>query len=314
MSGDLDPVRGRRPGASWIPVSHGLHRPQGSTSDLPAWRMVLPEMGRFTGLTAAGLMRWWMPPLPQGLPVFAAASYGDLRPQRAGLCVTRHRELAHAVEIDGLPSDPPSEVLLACARDLGLVDVVVLTDAALHRGDVTRKEIEATAAQRRRGAPRLRQALDFADARSESAWETLLRVLHVTCGVDVEPQVALYDDDGGLLGRVDLWVRGTNAVHEYDGEHHLTQQQQRVDLRRARRLGNDMWLRRAYTSNDVVNQAVSILRDADLSLGREHRPSRIRVWHRLLKESLYTSSGQERLRRKLNLAGPPRTVTGARSA
>jgi hypothetical protein len=108
-------------------------------------------------------------------------------------------------------------------------------------------------------------------------------------------------------------VRGTNALHEYDGEHHLNRQQQRLDLRRARRLGNDEWLRRGYTSNDVLQQAVTILRDADLSLGREHRPSRIRAWHSLLKDSLFTSSGQERLRTRLNLAGPA-TVRGVRSA
>jgi hypothetical protein len=276
--------------------------------------MVLPPHGRFTGLTSAGLMRWWLPPLPQGLPVFAATSYGELRPQRAGLSVTRHRELTDPVVVDGLPSDPPAEVLLACARDLGLLDLVVLTDAALHRGDVQRIDVAAAAGQRRRGAPKLRRALDLADARSESAWETLLRVLHVSFAVEVEPQVALYDEGGGFLGRADLWLRGTNALHEYDGEHHLTRQQQRVDLRRARRLGNDEWLRRGYTSNDVLHQAVTILRDADLSLGREHRPSRIRPWHDLLKDSLFTSSGQERLRNRLHLAGPATPLRGTRSA
>ncbi len=295
-------------------MSHGLHRPRGSLSDLPAWSMVLPANGRFTGLTSAGLLRWWLPPLPQGLPVFAATTYGDQRPQRAGLWVTRHRELAHPVEVDGMPSDPPADVLLACARNLGVLDLVVLTDSALHRADVTRLELEKAAAQRRRGAPKLRRALELADARSESAWETLLRVLHGSCSIEVEPQVALYDDDGQFLGRADLWLRGTNALHEYDGHHHLSRGKQRIDLRRARRLNNDDWLRRGYTSNDVLNQAVAILRDADLSLGREHRPSRIRAWHQLLKESLFTASGQERLRTRLHLGAPGAGVHGARSA
>lgn len=295
-------------------MSHGLHRPHGSASDLPAWRIVLPPKGRFTGLTSACLLRWWMPPLPPGLPVFAATSYDDHRPQRAGLRVTRHPKLAPRIDIGGLPSDPPAEVLLSCARDLGLLDLIVLADAALHSADVTRAEVEAAAGQRRRGAPRLRRALDLADGRSESAWETLLRVLHVMCDVDVEPQVAMYADGGDFLGRADLWVCGTNAIHEYDGEHHLTRHQQRVDLRRARRLGNEEWLRRGYTSSDVLQQAVTIIRDADLSLGREHRPSRIRAWHHLLKDSLFTSSGQERLRTRLNLAGPTTATHGTRSA
>ena len=256
-------------------------------------------------------MRWWMPPLPHGLPVFAATLYGDVKPQRAGLCMTRHRHLPEAVDIDGLPSDPPAQVLLACARHLGLLDVVVLCDAALHNGDCGQQELEEAAAQRRRGAPNLRRALGLIDARSESAWETLLRVMHVVCGIEVEPQYDLFDQYGGFLGRADLWLRGTNALHEYDGEHHLSRQQQRLDLRRARRLGNDQWQRRGYTSHDVLQQAVTILRDADLSLGREHRPARIRAWHMLLKDSLFSSSGQERLRLRLGLASPS-TAASAR--
>ncbi len=215
----------------------------------------------------------------------------------------------------GLRVDPPAAALLACARDVGLLDLVVLLDSALHQGHCTREELADVAANRRRGAPRLRAALAMADARSESAWETMLRILHVVCEIEVVPQLSLYDDRGGLLGRADLWIRGTNAVHEYDGQHHLTRQHQRVDLRRARRLGNEDWVRRGYTAADLLQQSVTILRDADLSLGREHRPSRIRTWHRLLKDSLFTSSGQEQLRARLNLAGPVNCAAwGARTA
>ena len=45
----------------------------------------------------------------------------------------------------------------------------------------------------------------------------MLRVLHVTCEVEVEPQFTLYDEEGSFLGRADLWLLGTNAVHDYDG-------------------------------------------------------------------------------------------------
>jgi len=213
--------------------------------------------------------------------------------------------------VNGLRLDPPTEVLLACARDLALLDLVVVLDAALHLGNCNRKDVTAAALRRRRGAPRLRAALALADARSESPWETLLRLLHVSCDVEVVPQVSVYDDLGGFLGRADLWLRGTNAIHEYDGAHHLDSRQQRLDLRRARRLGNENWVRRGYTSVDVLQQGVGILRDADLSLGREHRPARIRRWHQLLNESAFTANGQERLRQRLNLAGPESGATWA---
>lgn len=309
-----EPIRGRRPSGSWIPVSHGLHRPRDSTSELPAWELVLPPSGRFTGLTAAGLLGWSLPPMPQGLPVFAAMSKSEARRQRKGLVVCRHAELAGPVIHDGLRVDPPAEVLLACARDLGLLDLIVLTDSALHDRHCNREELSGAAGRRRRGAPLLRRALQLADARSESAWETLLRVLHVTCDVEVEPQITLHDQHGLFLGRADLWVRGTNALHEYDGQHHLTRRQQRVDLRRARRLGNEEWLRRGYTSTDLLHQGVTILRDADLSLGREHRPARIRTWHALLRDSLFTATGQERLRLRFNLTGPSGASTRSRTA
>ncbi len=246
--------------------------------------------------------------------MFASMSTAESRRQREGLHVCRHLELAEVLVHDDLRLDPPVEALLACARDLGLLDLVVLLDSALHEGWVTVHDVRAATLRRRRGVPVLRQALTLADGRAESAWETLLRVLHVCCDVPVEPQHVLRDEHGTFLGRADLWIRGTNALHEYDGSHHLTRQQQRLDLRRARRLGNDAWLRRGYTSNDVLQQAVNVLRDADLSLGREHRPSRIRSWHALLRDSLFTPSGQERLLTRFNLRGPMHGSTWGRSA
>ena len=51
-------------------------------------------------------------------------------------------------------------------------------------------------------------------------------------------------------------------------------------------------MRRAYTGGDVILRAVTILEDADRSLGREHDPARIREWHRLLRDSLFTPAGR----------------------
>lgn len=271
--------------------------------------MVLPPSGRFTHLTAAALLGLWLPPLLDHLPVFAAMSDAEPRPQRAGLRITRHTSVPEPVVVDGLRLDPPAHILLACARHLGVVDLVVLIDSALHLQLCTRADIASVAGLRRRGSPRLRKALALADGRSESAWETMLRLLHVTCGIDVEPQFQLQDEDGAFVARADLWIRGTNAVHEYDGGDHLSRPQQRKDLARARRIGNRTWLRRGYTSAEVLHQAAGVLRDVDLSLGREHNPERVRAWHRLLADSLFTGSGRERFRASLGLLSPE---TGAR--
>lgn len=240
--------------------------------------------------------RWWLPPLPEGLPVFVAIGPGGRHPDRAGLVLSRHPAAPACELLGGLRLATPAEALLACARVLGLVDLVVLVDAALHAGDCSEAELRGAAAQRRRGARLLRRALDLADGRSESAFETLLRLLHVVCGIEVEPQRVVVDEQGNFVARGDLWLVGTTTLHEYDGAHHLSRARQRRDLARGRRVAGAEWVRRGYTNVEVLHQGVSILREADLAVGRPHRPERIRVWHDLLRDSLFTAAGTARFR------------------
>ncbi len=267
---------------------------------LRAWQLVLPFWSSFTGLTAARLRAWWIPPLPGNLPLFLASGRSD-RIARRGLAVCRHDVLPGWVLADGVRVTRPAEVLLACARDLGLLDVVVLGDAALHAGDVTRAHLIAVSRQRRRGSPLLRRAIPLMDPRAESIYEGLLRMLHVTCGVPVEPQYVVLDAFGAPIARADLRILGTNRLPEYDGSDHLPRRQQRSDLRRAGRISDAGFERRGYTKEDVLVGGISILRDADRALGRQHEPTRIEAWHDLLRESLFTGSGQQRLLRRLGL-------------
>lgn len=267
-----------------------------------AHQLTLPSTARFTHLTAAALRGWWLPPLPDDLPLFASMEKREPRPRRTGLIVCRHTNRPTADEVNGVRLDPPSEILLACARDLAPLDMSVLVDAALHTESCSLADLEVAAKQRRRGAPNLRSVLPGADSRAESAWEVLLRKLHESCDIEVEPQHTILDDAGTFVARGDLWLVGTRTVHEYDGADHRTGKQQRKDLKRERRIEDAAWVRRGYTKPDVLNQAVTILRDADQSLGRTHDPARIRVWHAMIRASLFTPSGIERLRRRLSLA------------
>jgi hypothetical protein len=267
-----------------------------------AWRLVLPPSGMFTHLTAAAEYGWWLPPLPDDIPVFASTDKRENRPERPGLRISRLIAPPDPVYRDGVPLAPPGETLLACARDLGLLDLVVLCDAAKHFG--CRTDDLLPVQDRRRGAPMLQRALAYADGRSESAWESVLRMLHVVCKVPVEPQYELFDEHDLLIARGDLLICGTSTIHEYDGGDHLRRPRQRKDLARLRRLGHAGYTRRGYTSHDVLWQGVSILRAADASLGRPHRPQRIRAWHALLAQSLFTARGTELRRIRWGL--PPR--------
>jgi very-short-patch-repair endonuclease len=269
-------------------------------SDLHAWQLVLPPTGRFTHLTAAAAHGWWLPPLPDALPVFAAVDRRSTRPVRSGLHVVRTDAGAAVRELGGLRVDPPTEVLLACARDLGLLDLVMLVDSALHLAACSYDELAGVVATRRKGARLLGRALDHSDGRAESAWESILRMLHVSCDVAVEPQHELSSIEGELVARADLLLVGTRTIHEYDGDVHLSREQQQSDLARSRRLAAAGVVRRGYTSYDVLRRPVTVLRDADLALGREHDPGRIRPWYRWLEASLLTPAGRQRLLDRLS--------------
>jgi len=201
---------------------------------LAAWQLALPDTAVFTHLTAARVRGWWLPPLPDDLPVFVAIPVGENRPRRRGLVVLRPKTAPESFLVDGLRCASAPEIILACARDLEILDLVVVIDGALHAGDCTVAELERLAKTRRHGAPRLRLALTMCDRRSESAWETLLRILHEVCEISVEPQHEVFDDTGLFVARGDLWLVGTRTLHEYDGGEHLKRKRQRKDLKRLR--------------------------------------------------------------------------------
>lgn len=301
----LSPRRGHLRRAEWVRVAHGAYR---AATDIPlahlrAWQLVLPDTAAFTHLTGAMVRGWWLPPMPADVPVFVGMSNDDARPRRPGLVVCRHTKPGASSEVAGLRVAEAPEILLAAGRDLGLLDLVVLADAALHLGHCTAAELSRAASQRRRGAPALRRALDYVDAHSESAWESVLRLLHQVCDVPVEPQYKVRDSDGILRARADLRITGTRRLAEYDGDAHRDPRQHAKDLTRERQLQDLGWQRYGYSSGVLLHNGLSVLRNADTVMGRVHRPARIRAWYRLLAESLLTPAGTARLRTRWGL--PP---------
>jgi hypothetical protein len=212
------------------------------------------------------------------------------------------------VVVRGLRVATVPEAITAAARWIGVVDTVALIDAAIFLELVSLEQLEAIAGTRRPGSRRLREALPLVDGRAESLWESLLRVLHVVCDIDVEPQWDLVDADGVLVARADLWVVGTNALHEFDGDEHEKAPRRVRDRRRDRRVDRQGFVRRGYTGGDVIRRAVTILEDADRSLGRDHDPARVRAWHQLLRHSLFTPAGRIAFLARIPVA-PPRRRT-----
>ncbi|MGI3780907.1 MAG: hypothetical protein ACRYG2_09020 [Janthinobacterium lividum] len=291
------PVRGPAPGKDWQQVARGLWSPPALVpdlrADLEAWSLILPPASAFTHLTAAELYGWWLPSSPPH-PVFAAMRRCDPRPRRPGLLVCRHpRSFAFRVQ-DGLRVTTPAETILAAARDLGVLDLVVLGDSALREGHVTLTELEICASHRRRGAPLLREVIPLLDERSESPWESIMRVLQGAAEIPVEPQHPIHDENGRFLARADFWVVGTRRLHEYDGALHREPEVQDGDLTRDRALLRADWQRYGFTSRHLLNEAAAFIRDADQVLRRDWDAARLRAWEDLLNASMLRRPGRSR--------------------
>lgn len=104
-----------------------------------------------------------------------------------------------------------------------------------------------------------RLALEAADERSESAWETMSRMLHVVCGVAVTPQVDLFDHHGRFIARAGLVVDETGQIQEYDGAQHREADVQASDLRRERGLADIARPRRGHVAKDLLRTPELVL-------------------------------------------------------
>lgn len=299
-----DPIRGEVRLAGHRRVSHGvfvrlrddLTRHEEFLRDLGAYLLVLPPSAVFTHLTAARLRGWQLPKLPEQVPVFVAVDGDDRRPRRHGLICSRLRrdrvlELRH-----GLPVDSAEEILLRAARDLGLLDLVVLVDSARRVGDLAPERMEVLLRSRRPGVRMLKQAwLRSTGRRAESGPESLLQQFHVEMEIPFTPQVDIKDDRGRFVGRVDLLVDDRSMVHEYDGAHHRDGWQHRADLRRERALLSAGFVRRGFVLDDLLNHPAAVMYELDRALGRPPDVRRLHRWHRLIDNSLFSEAGRERV-------------------
>lgn len=302
----VDLVLGKAPRRNWDRVARGLWLRPGTTLSgddlLRAWALVLPPTAGFTHLTAAAAYGWWLPEAPTH-PVFAAMPSAEPRPRRPGVRVFRHPHPPEMHEVRGLRLTTPAETLLALARDLAPLDLIVLADSAVRQGDVTVEELAHIATgTRRRGAPALRALVPQIDAHSESAWESVMRVLHRAADIPVEPQHELTDDDGRFVARADLWICGTRRVHEYDGGIHREPEVHASDLTRDRAISLARWVRHGFTNKHLLHGGASIIRGTDDLLDRAWDVRRLQAWEGALNASMLRPAGRKRVLRRWGLA------------
>ena len=287
------------PGPEWEWLSNGLYGPRGTRTRpvelLTALREVLPADAVFGSITAAALRGWPLPWLPEGSPVMAATS-GPLHVQREGVYVRRLVEV-RAEPYRGLPLLTTPELLCDLARDLQLVDLVPVVDAALRADGLQPADVRAKVRPRTKDGPRLLAALALADPRAESFWESVLRLVHVLGGISqVEPQVWIVD--GTVRG--DLWLVGTRRIVEYDGADHLERRRHQRDIRRDKEVLRARWERYPYIASEIISTPGRILGDAEEALALPHDPARLARWLEHARRSTLTGQGKAMLERRFD--------------
>jgi hypothetical protein len=284
----------------WERLSRGLYAPRSDVrpalESARALSEVLPRDSGFGSLSSAELRGWWLPNRLRP-HVWLATTTSGVHVQRRGLYARRSRA-AEYDDLDGVPVVSAAHTLVELARDLALVDLVPMVDCALRDGTKT-DDILAAARPRIPGVRRLRRAVDLADERSESWWESVLRLLHVLAGLGpVECQVPLRAD-GILIARADLHLVGTSRFPECDGGEHRNRERHDHDLRRDKGMSRRLFERYGYTTGEITSNPGMIIRDGEDARGWPHDPNRLRIWWSHARTSTITAYGRALLAARL---------------
>lgn len=167
-------------------------------------------------------------------------------PRAVGVIGHQVRPDAPAVELGGLRVSPAVAAWVECSGILSVDDLVVMGDGLVkrwsppaQRDDLTRA-VEAAAG--RRGLARLRAALPLIRPGTDSARETLLRLLLVRAGLpEPELNAPIVNRFGAVIAHGDLVYRRQRVVIEYEGAGHLTEKQLAIDIRRLDGVMEEHW-------------------------------------------------------------------------
>jgi very-short-patch-repair endonuclease len=158
----------------------------------------------------------WLPQSPELPHVTVAPNRSRVSAQGAAL----HWSTLRPGEVSGHHTSPLRTVL-DIARTSGTSTALSVADSALRQRIVRQADLTAAAAALRGpGSLRARRVVEWADQRSESVLESVLRSSVLEAGLlGFEPQVLIGDDD--FLARVDLAHRARRLILEADSfEHH----------------------------------------------------------------------------------------------
>ncbi len=254
-------------GPGYARVFHGVYA---AADAAPTLRM-RAEAALLVAPAGAALARHSAARLWGGVVPAASEIYLTLRPVsrlrvsgidarvRAGSATTQHH---------GLLMTTPAQTFVDLGTELGLVDLVVLGDSMVRAGAVTPDELLGAvgSAPGRRAA---RRAARLVRARVDSPMETRLRLLLVLAGLP-EPvvDIAIRDEGGRVVYRLDLSYPQVRVAVEYDGRQHAENTAQwRWDVRRREELESDGWRLVVVLAGDIYREPARTLARVVAALG-----------------------------------------------
>ena len=283
---------GRLRSKRWATPFHGVRIDRAAVVDLPTACRALTAVASvpvvISDRSAAALYDWWLPRRVAAVIEISVAP-GDLIERPGVRCHRRVIDRKDLRELDGLVLTSPVRTILDLASQLPLIDLVVVMDASLKKRTCTRDELVARAQDRGvRGIARYRRALELSDGRSESAPETMTRLVIVLSGLPAPtPQFKVYDKHGTFVARTDLRAHGVRAAFEYDGDGHDEPVVHARDVKRWRDLRSAGYEVFPYTASELFGTPHQIVVDYQRALGLPIDATAVRGWLREWKLSGY---------------------------
>jgi very-short-patch-repair endonuclease len=207
--------------------------------------LLLPDQ-RFSSLTAAELHGLRMPEGFVARSIHVTSVAPTRAPRRVG--VVGHQSKSNVfVLVNGLAVSDPVDAWWESAQCLPIDDLIVMGDTLIRRRAplvaLEQLKIEVPKRQGERGTSRIARALPQMRESTDSARETMLRLLLERAGFP-EPEVngEIRNRFGALIAHGDLVYRRHRTIVEYEGDHHRTDERQfNIDLERLDELAEEKW-------------------------------------------------------------------------
>jgi hypothetical protein len=288
---ELGITEGQLRGPGWRSPFHGIHAPV--TGELLSTLQRIYDAAAL--LPPGGVLGGWAAAYLHGATDLDGKGWSGLETQPVVAMVPiasrlRRRDAVTYVradlsdqlrdEVDGIPVTSRIRTAFDLARWSQPEDAVVALDTMARQAGVAPAAVAdyASTLRRLRGLPRVAPAVDLADPRSRSVWESRYRYLWVVDAGFPRPRCNAYVTtvDGLVIACVDLLDEEAGMCGEYDGSTH-------------RELENHT--RDNVREEDVEELGLVVVRATSVDLWRPNRPATVTRLHRARARALAAGGG-----------------------